>query len=346
MCLNYSAEKINFTFGSENENIFNNAIPKLYDDINFNATLTRSELEHLCFEHVNAAAVCIKKCLESSGVDKSEIAEVFLSGGCSRMSMVRKILEFYFRPDMINDTNTMTSVVRGAAIYAAHLSGDETPLVKDIIMSDVNAVSVGFEGPGGKMVTVIKRNTNIPVAVTYTFTTSADDQSSLSIDLFEGEDSMVKNNRFIRRVDVTGFPLKPLGECLIPIRFCIDENGFCNVKEDDVEIVLKSKEMSTTEDAIRMMAENITHFKKGFAEADLIAAKHKLEQYCHSKKRDISDKQLKENLPPNTREKAENSCQNAINWAKDNKTASNQFSQTHKSKSPLKLIRPTLSSKK
>ena len=170
-----------------------------------------------------------KKALADAGKSASDIDEVVLVGGSTRIPMVQKAVSEFFGKDPHKGVNPDEVVALGAAVQAGVLSGD----VKDILLLDVTPLSLGIETLGGVMTKLIERNTTIPTKKTETFSTAADNQSSVEVKVYQGERPMAADNRLLDKFGLEGIPAAPRGVPQIEVSFDIDANGIVNVSAKD-----------------------------------------------------------------------------------------------------------------
>ncbi len=192
-------------------------------------TITRADLEKLVEELVKRTLEPCKKAIKDAGVSASEIDEVVLVGGMTRMPRVREVVKDFFGKEPHTGVNPDEVVAIGAAIQAGVLQGD----VKDVLLLDVTPLSLGIETLGGIMTKMIDRNTTIPTKKSQVYSTADDNQSAVTIRVFQGEREMAQDNKILGQFDLVGIPPAPRGVPQIEVTFDIDANGIVNVSAKD-----------------------------------------------------------------------------------------------------------------
>lgn len=195
-------------------------------------SLSRSKFESMVGHLVDRSIEPCRKAIADAGVSVSQIQEVILVGGSTRIPLVQKRVEEFFARQAHKGVNPDEVVALGAAIQGAIIGGDES--VKDVLLLDVTPLSLGIETLGGVMTKLVERNTTIPVRKSQVFSTAADNQTAVSIMVFQGEREMAAHNRLLGKFDLVGLPAAPRGVPQIEVTFDIDKNGILNVNAKDL----------------------------------------------------------------------------------------------------------------
>jgi molecular chaperone DnaK len=256
-----------------------------------NIKLTRAKLESLVDDLVQKTVGPCRTAFKDAGVSASDIAEVILVGGQTRMPLVQKIVKDLFGKDPRKDVNPDEAVAVGAAIQGGVLAGE----VKDVLLLDVTPLSLGIETLGGITTKLIEKNTTIPTKASQTFSTADDNQTAVTIHVLQGERDRAADNKSLGKFDLTDIPAQPRGMPQVEVSFDIDANGILNVSAKDKatgkeqKIIIKASSGLNEEEIKRMVRDAEAHAEEDKRFRDLVDTRNKADGMIHTVEKTVKD---------------------------------------------------------